>query len=102
VADTTACSPDFHVRFHAAAHAFPATFLHRQGGEGEQEMHDVLSLGAAWSASMPWSPLRILRRWYLERQTAMALMSLEDALLKDIGIYRGEIPGIVRERHRLR
>jgi len=65
-------------------------------------MYDALSLGAAWSASMPWSPLRILRRWYLERQTEAALMSLGDAALKDIGVYRGGIPSIVRDQHRAR
>jgi uncharacterized protein YjiS (DUF1127 family) len=65
-------------------------------------MDETLSLGAAWSANMPWSPLRIMRRWYLERRTAAALMSLDDAQLKDIGVYRGELPGVVRERLGLR
>jgi uncharacterized protein YjiS (DUF1127 family) len=53
---------------------------------------------AAWSARAPWSPLRSLRHWYRERQATAALMSLDDAQLKDIGIYRGEIPWLVRKR----
>jgi hypothetical protein len=63
-------------------------------------MQDVLSFGAAWSANMPWGPLRIMHCWYLEQQMAAALMSLEDALRRDIGGYRGEVPGNVRVQHR--
>ena len=58
-------------------------------------MDEALRLAATWS---PWSPLRSLQDWFRERQTVAALMALDDALLKDIGIYRGEIPWLVRER----
>lgn len=59
-------------------------------------MDETLELGATWSAEMPWNPLRSLRRRLRERQATAALMALDDAVLKDIGLYRGEIPWAVR------
>jgi uncharacterized protein YjiS (DUF1127 family) len=55
-------------------------------------------LAGIWSARVPWSPLRSLRHWYRERWTTAALMSLGDAQLKDIGIYRGGISWLVRKQ----
>jgi uncharacterized protein YjiS (DUF1127 family) len=55
-------------------------------------MDETMRLAAVWPARTSWSPLRSLRHWYRERRTTAALMSLDDAQLKDIGIYRGEIP----------
>jgi len=69
-------------------------------GDGDETMDDTLKLGATWWAGMPWTPLRSLRRWYRERRTEAALMGLDDAMLKDIGLYRGEIPGAVRRLNR--
>lgn len=63
-------------------------------------MEDALKLGAAWSAGLPWTPLGRLCRWYRERRTEAALMALDDAVLKDIGLYRGEIPAVARRLHR--
>ncbi len=44
------------------------------------------------------APFAALRRWWRERRMADELHALDDALLKDIGLYRGEIPSIVRAR----
>ena len=41
--------------------------------------------------------LGALRRWRRERRTAVALHSLDDAGLKDLGIYRCQIPSIARQ-----
>lgn len=46
--------------------------------------------------SLPQAPFAALRRWWRERRMAAALHELDDAKLKDIGLYRGEIPSVVR------
>jgi uncharacterized protein YjiS (DUF1127 family) len=49
-------------------------------------------------AAAPHNLLRNLRCWYRERRMSNALGALDDASLKDIGIYRCEIPWIARTR----
>ena len=61
-------------------------------------MDETMSLAGTWSVRVPWSPLRGLRLWCRERRTTAALMSLDDAQLKDMGIYRGEISWLVRKQ----
>ena len=59
-------------------------------------MENVInSLAHTWDAT-PFSPLRGMRRWYRKRRMANALAALDDAALKDIGIYRCAIPWIAR------
>ncbi len=41
------------------------------------------------------TPLR-LRRWWSRRRTETTLSQLSDAILRDIGIERGQIPAIAR------
>ncbi|MCW8085025.1 DUF1127 domain-containing protein [Sabulicella glaciei] len=53
-------------------------------------------------ATNHWTPALALfgaiqRRWR-ERRMAAALEALDDATLKDIGLFRGDIPSKVRER----
>jgi uncharacterized protein YjiS (DUF1127 family) len=59
-------------------------------------MNMALSLKTSSAAGKTWNPLRNLRRWHQQRQTAAALMVLDDAGLHDIGISRGEIPWMAR------
>jgi uncharacterized protein YjiS (DUF1127 family) len=51
------------------------------------------------AAGLLRTPVRAIRRWYSKRQMHAALSSLDDTTLKDIGLYRCEIPAIVRVRH---
>ncbi len=51
-----------------------------------------LSLRASIAAA---TPLR-LRRWWSRRRTEGTLSRLSDAMLRDIGIERGQIPAIAR------
>ena len=51
-----------------------------------------LSLRASIAAA---TPLR-LRRWWSRRRTETTLGQLSDAILRDIGIERGQIPAIAR------
>ena len=53
---------------------------------------------AAWAAVAARTRLQLLRRWWRERSMANALNALDDAELKDIGVYRSEIPYIAHER----
>jgi len=51
-----------------------------------------ISLSASIGAAIPlW-----LRRWWSRRRTVAALSQLSDAVLRDIGIERGQIPAIAR------
>jgi uncharacterized protein YjiS (DUF1127 family) len=43
-------------------------------------------------------PLKALYRWWRERRMIRALNALDDASLKDIGVYRCGIHGIARDR----
>ncbi len=53
-----------------------------------------LSLRASIAAA---TPLRLrLRRWWSRRRTETTLSQLSDAILRDIGIERGQIPAIAR------
>jgi uncharacterized protein YjiS (DUF1127 family) len=45
-----------------------------------------------------WRPFRALRRWWRARRMAMALGALDNATLKDIGVYRCEIRRIARDQ----
>ena len=50
------------------------------------------------------SSLRLMTReihgWMRERRMVIALEELDDATLKDIGVYRGEIQSIARQHCR--
>lgn len=45
-----------------------------------------------------WPTLRRLATWYRARSMQMALLALDDATLKDIGVYRCDIPHLVQSR----
>jgi uncharacterized protein YjiS (DUF1127 family) len=64
----------------------------------EEVMKDIIYQPSVFTADMPHDPLSSLRRWYREWRMSRALQALDDALLKDIGIYRCEIPWIARTR----
>ncbi len=53
-------------------------------------------LAATDAARATRNGLRALRRRLRERRTAASLDTLDDAILKDIGICRCEIPSIAR------
>ena len=54
--------------------------------------------GIDCSSAAARSPLRALHRWWRERRMIMALSALDDASLKDIGVYRCDIQRIARDR----
>jgi uncharacterized protein YjiS (DUF1127 family) len=51
---------------------------------------------APHAAGGPQGLFAAFRRWRRERAMASALLALDDATLKDLGIYRCEIPTIAR------
>ena len=53
---------------------------------------------------MNTQPLAAVFAWLKRRRDARALEALDDRMLHDIGVSRGEIPALVRlaERHRTR
>jgi uncharacterized protein YjiS (DUF1127 family) len=61
-------------------------------------MHGTTIQTATWATGGAHSLLRAVRRRWRERRMAAALHALNDATLKDIGVYRGEIPSIARAR----
>lgn len=61
-------------------------------------MHDTLTYAAARMAGTLNASFQRLQRWYRERRMISALQSLSDTDLKDIGVYRCEIPVVARER----
>lgn len=54
-------------------------------------------LSSAERARPPF--LRLLSRWWRGRLTAASLSTLDDALLKDIGLSRGDIDSVARHGH---
>jgi uncharacterized protein YjiS (DUF1127 family) len=63
-------------------------------------MQGIIGEWAAWAAAGPQAMVREFRGWYNERAMIAALGALPDEMLKDIGLYRGEIPGAARRRWR--
>ncbi len=61
-------------------------------------MENVIAFGTTAASSPARAPFAALGRWWRERRMAAALHALDDATLKDIGLYRGEIPSIARAR----
>ena len=61
-------------------------------------MHGTTIQTATWATGGAHILLRAVRRRWRERRMAAALHALNDATLKDIGVYRGEIPSIARAR----
>ena len=46
-----------------------------------------------------WRPLKVLHRWWRARRMVLALSALDDATLKDIGVYRCEIPRLAHDQY---
>jgi uncharacterized protein YjiS (DUF1127 family) len=61
-------------------------------------METTLGCAPTTMPSPSRAPFAALRRWWRGRRMANELHALDDALLKDIGLYRGEIPTVVRSR----
>lgn len=59
-------------------------------------MERVINQPAISRVGAPRNLLMGLRRWYRELRMSNALEALDDAALKDIGIYRCAIPWIAR------
>jgi uncharacterized protein YjiS (DUF1127 family) len=58
---------------------------------------EVIATGeTACPSAEIWSPLPTLHRWWRVRRTLLALAALDDAILKDIGVYRYEIDAIAQ------
>ena len=55
---------------------------------------------AEWTTGEPNALLQGLRRRWRERRAAAALQELDDAALKDIGVHRCEVPGIIARARR--
>jgi uncharacterized protein YjiS (DUF1127 family) len=53
-----------------------------------------------WAAMRPGHLAREFGRWRRERAMVAALGALDDGALKDIGIYRGDIPSLAHQRWR--
>jgi uncharacterized protein YjiS (DUF1127 family) len=67
----------------------------------EDETMETVMIAYATAAAAPGlfrAPFATLRLWWRERRVAAALHALDDATLKDIGLYRCEIPSIARAR----
>ena len=61
-------------------------------------MQSTSTWSAEWTTNEPNALFRMLRRRWRERLAAAALLALDDATLKDIGVHRCEIPAIARAR----
>jgi uncharacterized protein YjiS (DUF1127 family) len=55
--------------------------------------------GMAMQASKVLHIVWAIKRWWLECRTRAALAALDDAALKDIGLYRCAIPWAARMAH---
>ena len=67
----------------------------------EDETMETVMIAYATAAAAPGlfrAPFAALRGWWRERRVAAALHALDDATLKDIGLYRCEIPSVARAR----
>lgn len=61
-------------------------------------MQATITLSKAAAPNLSWAPLRAIGRWYRAYRTATVLSTLDDRMLRDIGIDRGAIPFAAR-RH---
>ena len=78
-------SADFPVRYDPLAIVTGAQALRREYASKRQQA--TLHFLAA--------PFAALKRWYQKQVATAELMSLDDRLLKDIGLNRGDIPKVV-------
>ena len=64
----------------------------------ETPRREAVAAGPPLQPRTPLRLFRILRDWWREHQTSLALGALDDAILKDIGVCRCEIDWIAREQ----
>jgi len=63
----------------------------------DETMDDAIACPAiAARPSQSRAPFAALRGWWRARRMERELHELDDATLKDIGLYRGEIPSVAR------
>jgi uncharacterized protein YjiS (DUF1127 family) len=51
-------------------------------------MQATVTLSKAAAPNLFWAPLRAISRWYREYRTAAVLSTLDDRMLRDIGVNR--------------
>ena len=63
-------------------------------------MDSTMGSWTGWAAVRLQLLAREVGRWRRERAMVSALGALDDGTLKDIGVYRCEIPSLARQRWR--
>jgi uncharacterized protein YjiS (DUF1127 family) len=58
----------------------------------------VATQTAMWAVSATRYQFQAIRLRWKERRMASTLSALDDATLKDLGLYRGETPSVARAR----
>jgi uncharacterized protein YjiS (DUF1127 family) len=60
----------------------------------------LLQTALATLSTRTGSAVRAISQWLRERRMRIALQQLDDTILKDIGVYRCEIPWIAQQHCR--
>lgn len=83
-----------HYAFHSRTDTYRLTYADLLGLS--RALGAVVRAGSMIVARAGWTAAKAFWDWYLYRKSVAALVALDDHILRDIGIHRGEIHAAAR------
>jgi len=87
-----------HMAFHSRTNTNRLTYADLR--DLSKSLGGVIGIGVAIMARVVWKAADAFWAWYMYRRNVAALAGLDDHILRDIGLNRGEIHAAARFRKR--